>query len=122
MLVFFRTVNMLTGCAACKLSDLGHLVAPFSYGPAYSTRGFLSTGFVGVPRAEIPISLEEVEREYRLAASQSLPASDFLFVRSWMVFRVSGKAVHPASTQMVRLIHETSHPRWLLVSRGSPRV
>lgn len=37
----------------------------------------------------VPISLEELEREYCRLTTQPYPITEMVFARSWMLFRVS---------------------------------
>ena len=45
-------------------------------------RGFKNT------TKDVPITLEELEREYCRLTNQPYPIIEMLFVRSWMLFRV----------------------------------
>lgn len=49
----------------------------------------LIRGFKNAPRDQVPISLEELEREYCSLTGQQYPIVEMVFVRSWMLFRVS---------------------------------
>jgi len=49
---------------------------------------FVMRGFKNVT-VDVPISLEELEREYCRLTNQTYPLQEMIFVRSWMVFRVS---------------------------------
>ncbi|KAF8308119.1 APH-domain-containing protein [Clavulina sp. PMI_390] len=71
------------------LSDLGNLTMAYSFGPAISADGYLSTGFLGAPAEVIPVSLEELEQEYCRIMRQPYPLAGMPFVRSWMIFRLA---------------------------------
>lgn len=44
-------------------------------------------GFKNITK-DVPISLEDLEREYCRSTGQDYPIKDMIFVRSWMLFRV----------------------------------
>lgn len=84
-----------------KLSDLANLVLPFSFGPEFlpsttsstsstrsSSQSYLSTGFVGLPESQYPITLKEIQEEYYQVTGRTLDEEEFGAVRSWMMFRV----------------------------------
>lgn len=48
-------------------------------------------GFKNVTK-DVPIPLEDLEREYCRLTSQPYPIKEMVFVRSWMLFRVR---MHP---------------------------
>lgn len=52
----------------------------------------LIRGFKNAPPDQVPISLEELEREYCRLTGQKYPIVEQVFVRSWMLFRVSQSA------------------------------
>ena len=51
---------------------------------------FLMGGFRNAD-VDIPIPLEDLEREYCHLTKQSYPISEMVYVRSWMLFRVKAK-------------------------------
>jgi len=71
------------------LADLGNLTMQFRFGPAVAKSGPLADGFHGAPSAEVPITLEEVEREYCRVTKVSYPIPEMSFVASWMLFRLA---------------------------------
>ena len=40
---------------------------------------------------DVPIPLEDLEREYCLLTKQVYPITEMVYVRSWMLFRVKAK-------------------------------
>jgi hypothetical protein len=71
---------------AYQLADLGNLTQPWSIDtkdiPYLSLRGFRN-GTV-----DVPIPLEDLEREYCHLTKQAYPIPEMVYVRSWMFFRV----------------------------------
>ena len=49
----------------------------------------LLVAFGGENQKDIPISFEELEGEYCRLMMQPCPIKELIFVRSWMLFRVS---------------------------------
>lgn len=50
----------------------------------------------------VPISLEDLEREYCLRTDQPYPITEMVFARSWMLFRVSLSRRLPFSQIFIR--------------------
>ena len=82
----FRDKNLAEGLSTVwQLSDLGNLTMPFNFGPAVASTGYLQTGLKGAPPHHVPISLEDLEREYCTGLGLSYPLIEMRYVRSWMV-------------------------------------
>ena len=78
--------------SAYQLADLGNLTQPWSIdmkdipaGVNFSIRGFRNAN------VDVPIPLEDLEREYCHLTKQAYPIPEMIFVRSWMFFRVKAK-------------------------------
>lgn len=54
----------------------------------FTLRGYKNTTL------DVPIQLEDLEREYCRVTSQPYPIPEMVFVRSWMLFRVSVVSLH----------------------------
>lgn len=81
---------LLTADIRFQLADLGNMTMPWAVDwkevgvPAdqpMSTRGYKNA-------TEVPIALEDIEREYCRLMGLSYPIKDMIFVRSWMLMRV----------------------------------
>nr|GAT56193.1 predicted protein [Mycena chlorophos] len=74
------------------LADLGNMTIPWSVqSPDKSVdpeQAFMR-GFKGLPPSELPISFDDLEREYCRLTKQPCPIPGMLFVRSWMIFRLA---------------------------------
>lgn len=75
-----------------QLADLANLTQPWCIDSRYIPTGKTLPSFKG-PSSNAPISLEELEREYATLLNQSYPITEMVFVRSWMLFRVSNSFV-----------------------------
>jgi len=80
--IFFFALTL-----AYQLADFGNLVQPWLIDtkdmPAESsTRGFRNA------TADVPIPLEDLEREYCHLTKQAYPIPEMVYVHSWMFFRV----------------------------------
>ena len=78
--------------SAYQLADLGNLTQPWSIdtkdiptGINFSMRGFRNAN------VDVPIPLEDLEREYCHLTKQPYPIPEMIYVRSWMFFRVKAK-------------------------------
>ena len=78
-----------------QLADLGNLTQPWAIDSTNipndpdlqkfkMVKGFKNT------TVNVPIALEDLEREYCRLTAQDYPMSEMVFTRSWMLFRVSG--------------------------------
>lgn len=77
-----------------QLADLANLTQPWVFDPKVmspnvtsSAAGSVIKGFKNVEN--VPITKEEMEEEYCEATSWPYPITEIVFVRSWMVMRVS---------------------------------
>lgn len=86
-LVFFSRSN-----SAYQLADLGNLTQPWSIDTDDIPAGinFLMGGFRNAD-VDVPIPLEDLEREYCRITKQAYPIPEMVYVRSWMLFRVNVK-------------------------------
>ncbi|KAF9560974.1 APH-domain-containing protein [Agrocybe pediades] len=72
------------------LADLGNLTQPWSVdmNDFPGDGSFVMRGFKNAT-VDVPISLEDLEREYCRLTNQAYPLQEMIFVRSWMVFRLA---------------------------------
>jgi hypothetical protein len=63
-------------------------MAPYAFGPSVGPYGLTSEGFRGSPPDTVPLTDEEVLREYCRVTKIPYPIEEMTFVRSWMIFRV----------------------------------
>lgn len=80
---------MIRGLTTLKLADLANFTLPWSIdnkdlpeGSTISLPGFKNT------TRDLPIPLEDLEREFCRLLEQPYPIAEMIFVRSWMLFRV----------------------------------
>ena len=77
-----------------QLADLANLTQPWSiesknlpHDPSLRNFGLLKA-FKNTTK-DVPVPLEDLEREYCRLTKQAYPIQEMIFVRSWMLFRVS---------------------------------
>jgi len=71
------------------LADLGNLTLPFHI-PASQPKYFeLLIGFKGASAEEVPVSLDELHREYCKLTGWEHPLHEMPYVSSWMLFRLA---------------------------------
>jgi hypothetical protein len=61
---------------------------PYAWGPSVAPSGSVSEGFRGAAPEDVPLTAEEVTREYCRVMNVPYPILEMTFVRSWMIFRV----------------------------------
>jgi len=77
------------------LADLANLTQPWSINPDYfqndpTLKSFtLIKGFKGSNAKDVPVPLEDLEREYCRLTCQDYPIPEMVLARSWMLFRLS---------------------------------
>lgn len=79
--------------SSLKLADLANLTQPWAIDVKLVPK---DTGLVGFKNTteNIPIALEDLEREYCRLAKQPYPIKEMVFARSWMLFRVCFLSFH----------------------------
>ncbi|KAG8976120.1 hypothetical protein FRB90_009306, partial [Tulasnella sp. 427] len=69
------------------LADLGNLTMPFHIKRTQQAKFPLLIGFKNAPQVEVPISLDDLYREYCKLTGWSYPLLEMPFVSSWMLLR-----------------------------------
>jgi hypothetical protein len=91
-LSFRGSLLLLFHCSnsAYQLADLGNLTQPWSIDTEDIPVNSSIRGFKNV-NVDVPIPLEDLEREYCRLTKQAYPIPEMVYVRSWMFFRVKAK-------------------------------
>ncbi|KIO22657.1 hypothetical protein M407DRAFT_79013 [Tulasnella calospora MUT 4182] len=71
------------------LADLGNLTMPFHIKRAQQTKFPLLIGFKNAPQEDVPITLDELYREYCKLTGWVYPLAEMPFVSSWMLLRLA---------------------------------
>ncbi|KAG8911227.1 hypothetical protein FRC00_006851 [Tulasnella sp. 408] len=71
------------------LADLGNLTMPFHIKRAQQAKIPLLIGFKNAPQADVPITLDELYREYCKLTGWGYPLVEMPFVSSWMLLRLA---------------------------------
>ncbi|KAG8934852.1 hypothetical protein FRC01_014018 [Tulasnella sp. 417] len=71
------------------LADLGNLTMPFHIKRAQQAKVPLLIGFKNAPRGDVPITLDELYREYCKLTGWVYPLVEMPFVSSWMLLRLA---------------------------------
>ncbi|KAJ7198594.1 kinase-like domain-containing protein [Mycena pura] len=99
------------------LADLGNMSIPWSIQSIQDGTQTFMRGFKGASPEEMPVSLEDLEREYCRLTHQPYPIKESLFVRSWMIFRlavisqgIAARVARKQASSERAFIHATSFP------------
>lgn len=84
-----------------KLADLANLTLPWAIDANMVPRDTALVGFKNTTE-NVPITLEDLEREYCRLTKQPYPIKEMTFARSWMLFRVRSHTSYQLASRLLR--------------------